>query len=453
ISSTGPGAWNHPSGNVQRVGTHIQRGSCAAPDLPGSFRIPQSFQKPRFLLGSEDGLRGVCLTQVRNLLVPETDGVGRFASVVTPAAIDDFKHLLGHELRIIFVKEICVSELGSGILGSVASLVGDHELDVPAPAERTVSLQTMDRRKIVSLLPESMLVENRDRRILNLRWAENFERGTTALQHTRGLILKKYLHGGNLARLRRTRFAVEHLQGLPSLPAVLMVIPHGNKGKAGTSVLQVGIVQVAAIHSAVVIHVDRDVEVLNFLSLRITNDFLDLAVVISGAVLRIPDHLVDEVTQVQNEAEAVLLRSFLILEDHSSVRVHRSEICVLATDEREMYRPEIIIGRRGNGAADAAAGTLRISKAIPIDLRRLQSADQHTTGPIRLRRNRHSLRCDHTLERLVERHFDDQFLGRFRLRSSPGPQQHAVAVRIARGYTFREKVAPLAPGNLRGSRE
>ena len=148
--------------------------------------------------------------------------------------------------------------------------------------------------------------------------------------------------------------------------------------------------------------------------------FPHLAVVISGAVLRIPDQLVDEVAQMQNKAEPVLLRSVLILEDHSSVRVLRSEVCVLTTDEREVYRPGIIIGRRGDGAAEAAAGTLRIGKAIPIDLGRLQSSDQHATGPIRLRRNRHSLSCDHTLERLVERHFDDQFLGRFRLREPAG---------------------------------
>src|SRR5882724_178446 len=145
--------------------------------------------------------------------------------------------------------------------------------------------------------------------------------------------------------------------------------------------------QVGAIHSTVVIHVDRDVEVVNFLSLRITNEFLHLAVVISGAVLRIPDQLVYEVAQVQNKTEPVLLRSVLILEDHSSVRVLRSEVRVLTTDEGEMYRPGIIIGRRGDVAAEAAAGTLRIGKAIPIDLGRLQSSDQYATGPIRLRRN------------------------------------------------------------------
>src|SRR5882762_1288848 len=148
IPSSGPGACNHPWRKVLRVGAHIQRRSCASPDLPGSFRIPQSFQKPRFLLGSEQGLRGIGLTEVRNLLLPETDGVGRFASVVIPAAIDDLKHLLGPELRIVLIIESCVIELASGVLRSVASLVGDDELHVPAPAERPVSFQTIDRRKI-----------------------------------------------------------------------------------------------------------------------------------------------------------------------------------------------------------------------------------------------------------------------------------------------------------------
>src|SRR6266576_3993535 len=174
IPSTGPGACNHPWRKVLRVGAHIQRRSCASPDLPGSFRSPQSFQKPRFLLGSEQGLRGIRLTEVRNLLLPETDVVGRFASVVIPAAIDYLEHLLRHELRIVLIIEICVSELAFRILRPVASLIGDNEFHVPAPAERPVSRQTMDRRKIVDLLPESMLIEDSDRGILNLRCVELF---------------------------------------------------------------------------------------------------------------------------------------------------------------------------------------------------------------------------------------------------------------------------------------
>src|SRR5215468_1510375 len=232
-----------------------------------------------------------------------------------------------------------------------------------------------------------MLIENCDRGILNLRWAENFERGTTALHHSRWLILKKCLVGCDLARLRRTRFIVEHLQGLPSLPAELMVVPHRNKGPARARVLQVWIMQVTAVHSAVVIDRDRDVEVVNLLSLRIANEFLDLAVVVSGAVLRVPDQLVDEVAQVQDEAEAVLLRNALILEDHSSVRVLRSEVRVLTTDKREVYGSRIAIGRRGDGSPEAAAETFGIGKAIPIDLGWLQSADQHPTGPISACRN------------------------------------------------------------------
>jgi hypothetical protein len=132
------------------------------------------FEKPRFLLGTKQGLSGIRLTDVGNLLVPETNGAGRIASVVIPTAIDYLKHLLRHELRIVLIKESCVIELASGVLRSVASLVGDNELHVPAPAERPVSLQTIDRRKIVGLLPESMLIENSDRGILNLRWVELF---------------------------------------------------------------------------------------------------------------------------------------------------------------------------------------------------------------------------------------------------------------------------------------
>src|SRR5262249_48164602 len=154
---------------------------------------------------------------------------------------------------------------------------------------------------------------------------------------------------------RRTRLTVEHLHGLPSLPTELMVIPHRDEGPAGTRVLQVGIMQVGAIHGAVVIERDRDVEVVNLLSLRIANDVPRLAVVVSGAVLWIPDQLVYEVAQVQDEAEAVLLGSALILKDHSSVGVHRSEVRVLTTDKREVHRARIVIGGRGDGSPHAAA--------------------------------------------------------------------------------------------------
>src|ERR1051326_6740978 len=109
---TGPRACNHSWRKVLRVGAHIQRRSCASPDLPGSFRIPQLFQKPRFLLFSKDGLRGIGLAEVVNLPVPKTDGIGRIASVVVPAAIDHLQHLLSQELRIVLIREICVIKLG-----------------------------------------------------------------------------------------------------------------------------------------------------------------------------------------------------------------------------------------------------------------------------------------------------------------------------------------------------
>src|SRR5215470_8863132 len=153
IPGTGPRACNHSWRKVLRVGAHIQRRSCAAPDFPGSFRIPQLFQKPRLLLGTEQGLRGIRLADVGNLLVPETDGVGRIASVVVSAAIEYLKDLFRHELGIVFIKEGCGIHSASRVLGSVASLVGDNEFYVPAPAQRPVSFQTIDCRKIVGLLP------------------------------------------------------------------------------------------------------------------------------------------------------------------------------------------------------------------------------------------------------------------------------------------------------------
>src|SRR5437879_13538690 len=117
--------------------------------------IPNAFRKDN-ILTRDKGLRGIRLADVGNLLVPKTDGVGRIASVVVPAAIEYFKDLFRHELRIVFIKESCGVQFASGVLGSVASLVGDNEFYVPAPPQRPVSLLTIAASKIVDLLHAPM---------------------------------------------------------------------------------------------------------------------------------------------------------------------------------------------------------------------------------------------------------------------------------------------------------
>jgi hypothetical protein len=116
-----------------------------------------------------------------------------------------------------------------------------------------------------------------------------------------------------------------------------VVVPDADEGPSRPRILDVRIVQVRAIHRTVVIDRGRDVEVADLLAAGIPHHIEDLAVVIGLSVLRIPDHLVDEVAEMQNKAEAVVLRSALILVDHPPVGVLRARVGVLATDEREAH--------------------------------------------------------------------------------------------------------------------
>src|SRR5260370_2039680 len=73
IKSGVPLAWprlGQTSPQILRVGTHLKRGNCIAPDLPACFRLFQAFQKPRFLLRAEQRGSWLALAKIRDFLAP-----------------------------------------------------------------------------------------------------------------------------------------------------------------------------------------------------------------------------------------------------------------------------------------------------------------------------------------------------------------------------------------------
>src|SRR5215469_14872280 len=102
-----------------------------------------------------------------------------------------------------------------------------------------------------------------------------------------------------------------------------------------------------------------------------------------GTILRIPDHFVDKITQMQDKSEAILFCGVFILEDHFPVGVLCSLVGILARHKSKAHWPRVIHGWCRNGSTDAAPIALAISEAVPVDSGRLQPAYKHPTGPVR----------------------------------------------------------------------
>ena len=155
-----------------------------------------------------------------------------------------------------------------------------------------------------------------------------------------------------------------------------MVVPHVGEGPAGARILKIGIVQIRAINRAIVVDRRRNVEIVDLFAVRIADNIAEPPIVHAlRPVFRIPDEFVDEVAEMQHKAEPIWFGGVLILVDHPSISILRSIVCVLATDKSEPDRSGIVIRRRSDGAANAAAESVCIGEAVPVNVRRLQAAD------------------------------------------------------------------------------
>src|SRR5215212_1268168 len=106
-------------------------------------------------------------------------------------------------------------------------------------------------------------------------------------------------------------------------------------------------------------------------------DFVDRAVVPRRQLVGIFDDLINEVTEVENETELIGGCRALILEDHPAIAVELPFIDALTADESEIDRPWIVRQRRRDRPPDAATAPLSVGEAVPVDARRLETADQH----------------------------------------------------------------------------
>jgi hypothetical protein len=196
-------------------------------------------------------------------------------------------------------------------------------------------------------------------------------------------------------------------------------------------------------------------EIAMLLAMRIAHEIADAAIVVAlRAVFGIPDEFVDEVAEMQDEAQARVGRRVLVVVDHAPVGRLRAEVRVLARNEREAHGTRVVEGGRGQRAADAAAVAVGIGEAVPVLARGLEAADEHAAGPVRVGGDDGFLDRDDVAEIGVLGHFEIERNRPGGVRRVARPQHHAVEGRIARGDPFAKRLAMLAPlrARRRGNR-
>ena len=285
--------------------------------------------------------------------------------------------------------------------------------------------------RLLGSIPRPLVVPLFDRHIFHRHRAERVERSARRL-HARGNVLEPCLVGGDLDRLARLRRASCLLDALPALPGELVVVPDGDERPTRARVLQVGIGQVALVDDAIALERERVVEFAGLTAIGNPADVVDRAVVLRRHLVGIFDDLVNEIAEVENETELIGGRRALVLEDHPAIAVELALIDALAADEGETDRPRIVRERRGDRPADAAAVSLSIGEAVPVDARRLEMTDQHARRPIRFRGDRRGRLCDDPPERFVLGDLDREHTPAARLERPPSPEDDALSDRDRR---------------------
>src|ERR1700680_215521 len=185
--------------------------------------------------------------------------------------------------------------------------------------------------------------------------------------HSCGLVFKEGFESGYLSHLSRLRFALELLERLPAEPAELVVVPHVHKGPPRPRILKILVMQVRPVSSAISLDCRWYVEVSNLFAIRIPNEVSQPAVIHPlRTIFRIPNEFVDEIAEMQHEAEAVLFPCSFIFKDHSAVRILCSLRHILTTHESKANRPWVIRLWRCNRTTHATAIPFSIREAIPI---------------------------------------------------------------------------------------
>src|SRR5437867_892197 len=213
-------AWPNLWRQILKVDAPIEHTDRVRPELPHRGRRTQPIEEPCLLRGAEHRLRCRVDAWVGNVRVAEANGRRRMAAVVRAARVESLDHVLcndgGKSRRTEARRVRCVSER----LRPIAAVVGEDEVDVAAPAQRTKDRETVDGGEIAALHAKALLVEIANRCIGDGRRVEALEARAAGLLHACRLILEPRLIRGHLARLRGTH-TPEALLTLPAFPREL----------------------------------------------------------------------------------------------------------------------------------------------------------------------------------------------------------------------------------------
>src|SRR5262245_38650657 len=221
-----------------------------------------------------------------------------------------------------------------------------------------------------------------DRRISDSRRLKAVNGRIARLDYPGRLILEPGLIRGHFARLSRSR-AIEVLLTLPAFPGEFVVVPHTNERPASAGVLQVRVQEISLVKRPIVVYRSRHVKVTKLFTMRVTDDVTQPPRVHSlRTIFGIPDNFIDEVAEVEHEAESLVIGPPLVFPDHPAVSRRSALLNVLAANEGKAHGSAVLIGRRSDCATNPAAEAMLIRKAVPIDARRLEIGRESAAGPI-----------------------------------------------------------------------
>src|SRR5262245_62850775 len=156
--------------------------------------------EPRLLLGTQDRLRWRAASRVGHAGIAEADFARRFAAVAGTAAIEDLHHVLGEHAEELLAAELAQGRIAEGVGAAIAVLVGEDQVEVAPVTERAIALEALDRRQVVRLDSQAVLVPLVDRDILDLGGSEGLERSARR-SDTGRKVFEPGLVGGDLDAL------------------------------------------------------------------------------------------------------------------------------------------------------------------------------------------------------------------------------------------------------------
>jgi len=194
--------------------------------------------------------------------------------------------------------------------------VGEDQIDVLAVAHRAIGSHAADGGAIVGLVAEPMIVQRADRRALHRRRAKLLKLGARGLADARRNIFPPRLIGGDAQRLRGLDLAAVFDEALSALPREFVIIADAHERKMRARVLDVGIVGMRAIDMAIAGEVGRHVKIAHLASVGNAAKVVDCARIAVRHLVGIFDDFVDEVAQMEHEAQLSIGRRALVLPDH-----------------------------------------------------------------------------------------------------------------------------------------